>query len=453
MLRKILLLFIGLWLTGCTPDEGSTSQAVVWVQENAIPISTTQPGSSFADLQPLKAIIGEARLVSLGEATHGTHEFFQMKHRLVEFLVEEMGFTELAIEAYWPQADLINDYVHTGRGDIEELIAGLGYWPWRTEEMRNLIEWMRDYNARRGEAPPISFSGFDMQNVKLALNMVVAYFETVAPESADWAWGQYDCYRPYQDYTWQQVSYGQQPAETKAACRQNLQAVHDNLSDHRVAYEGRSSPEAFANALQGARLVLQNEAMAAVTEEGDFMTRERINRRDQAMAENVSWLLDQAGSSAKIILWAHNAHIQTTEWVFRGVSYTPMGVHLREVYAEEMLVFGFSFYTGSFNAYDYDMETGDYNGLKSHPADHPPSDSYEEAFHWAGVPRFFLDLGQITGGASGGNWLLIPHWLRLVGAEYDRDSQPEDNACLLSLPEAFGVLVYIDETTPSMLLP
>jgi erythromycin esterase-like protein len=107
-----------------TSSSSNLSVDIQWLKANAIPFDTTEPNSSFEDLMPLKKIIGDARIVALGEATHGTHEFFQMKHRMLEFLVEEMGFNTFAMEDAWPEANLINDYVHTGKGEPAEILRG-----------------------------------------------------------------------------------------------------------------------------------------------------------------------------------------------------------------------------------------------------------------------------------------------------------------------------------------
>jgi erythromycin esterase len=479
---RICLLLAGLWLAACgaapeledtpasptltlaaTPSTASRSapaggQAVppeigAWLDANALPFDTVQPDAGVADLEPLQGLIGDARVVALGEATHGTHEFFQLKGRLVRFLVEEMGFNVFALEAYWSEANRINDYVQTGQGDPAELLAGLGYWPWNTGEMLDLVEWMREHNAGRGDAPAVGFYGFDMQSARLALDDVVAYLESVDPGAAGRAEAAFDCFRPFQDFTWQQAQYAAQAPETRAACRRDLQSVYDGLLQQQESYAAHSSPEAAADALQAARVILQNEAMAAVTAEGDFMTRERFDARDRAMAENVEWLLAQAGPDAKIILWAHNAHVQTAEWAFRGTRYTPMGVHLRRRYGDGLRVFGFTFYSGSFNAYAYDAASNSYGDLGAHPAGPLPADSHERYLHSGGQPRFFLDLRQVEAGPGVDDWLSASHWLRFVGAEYDSGSPPEDYAFMVRLPDAFDVLVYIEETTPSDLLP
>src|SRR5436305_4848388 len=106
-----------------------------WLRQHAIPLTTVKAGCGFADLQSLKPVIGGARLVALGEATHGTREFFQLKHRMLEFLVTEMGFNVFGIEATMPEAFDINQYVLTGKGDPVKALAALNFWTWDTEEV------------------------------------------------------------------------------------------------------------------------------------------------------------------------------------------------------------------------------------------------------------------------------------------------------------------------------
>ncbi len=141
-----------------------------WIRANAIRLSTTEAGHGFADTQALKTLIGNARIVSLGEATHGTREFFQLKHRMLEFLATEMGFTIFSIEANMPEAYCLNDYVLNGTGDPAELLREMYFWTWNTEEVLEMIRWMRAFNASgRGR---VQFTGFDMQTHTVALYIV-----------------------------------------------------------------------------------------------------------------------------------------------------------------------------------------------------------------------------------------------------------------------------------------
>src|SRR5262245_43295749 len=117
-------------LAGCmsTADTGPRPRELAWLKTHAVPISTTEAGNGFEDLRPLKEFIGDARVVALGECTHGTREVFQMKHRLVEYLASELGFTIFSIEANMPEAYRLNEYVLEGRGDPRKLVAGMYFW-------------------------------------------------------------------------------------------------------------------------------------------------------------------------------------------------------------------------------------------------------------------------------------------------------------------------------------
>ena len=144
-----------------------------WIKANSIPLSTVEAGHGFEDMQPLMKIVGEARIVALGEATHGSREFFQLKHRMLEFLATEMGFTIFSIEANMPESYRLNEYVLTGKGDPKQLLSGLYFWTWNTEEVLAMIEWMREFN-KSGKGR-IEFTGFDMQTPNVAIDTVRAF--------------------------------------------------------------------------------------------------------------------------------------------------------------------------------------------------------------------------------------------------------------------------------------
>jgi erythromycin esterase-like protein len=151
--------------TASPPD-----QAVECITKNAVRLKTPQAGHGFSDMKLLKKIIGNARIVSLGEATHGTREFFQLKHRMLEFLASEMGFTLFSIEANMPEAYRLNDYVLNGNGDPAKLLKGMYFWTWDTQEVLEMICWMREFN-RSGKGR-LEFTSFDMQTPDVAMEIV-----------------------------------------------------------------------------------------------------------------------------------------------------------------------------------------------------------------------------------------------------------------------------------------
>src|SRR5579871_3965553 len=172
VLALIVVLSAGLSISAQAQRQsaGDTDkQVAAWVRSHAVKLDTVEAGHGFADMQPLKDVIGNARIVSLGEATHGTREFFQLKHRMLEFLTSEMGFTVFSIEANMPEAYRLNDYVLTGNGDPAQLLKGMYFWTWDTEEVLDMIRWMRQFNASgKGR---LQFTGFDMQTPTVALQI------------------------------------------------------------------------------------------------------------------------------------------------------------------------------------------------------------------------------------------------------------------------------------------
>ncbi len=395
--------------------EPAASADLLWLKANAIPFETAEPNTPLDDLMPLKGIIGDARIVALGEATHGTHEFFQMKHRMLEFLVEEMGFNTFAMEASWPEANLVNDYVHTGSGEQAELLKGMHFWTWNTQEVLDMIAWMQAYNQDPSHARKISFYGFDIQYGTMARSNVTQYLQEVDPQAAKQVQDDYSCY----------------PGNS-AACQKKLQQVYNWMDQHQADYTAKSSAEKYRLALHSARLAIQSQEFTASNDNGLI--------RDRYMAENVAWILDQAGPDAKIVLWAHNGHVGMSP----DPNFQTMGDHLRQRYGDQMVVFGQLFYQGSFHAYGT-------TNLQTFQVDAPPADSYESFLHQAGLPRFFLDLRSVKPGGAASDWLLAPHPFRQVGSGYHPNVW-ESGFLTAALARTFDVIIYFQDTSPSRTL-
>jgi len=416
--------------TALPPPELDT-----WLHANATPFATTDPTAAVADLAPFRTIIGDARIVALGEDTHGTHEFFAMKHRLLRFLVTQMGFTLFAMEADLPETNRINDYVHGTAGDPAALFKQVNFSIENTQEVLDLIRWMRAYNDQRGSAPAVSFLGFDMQYPHVAMDDVIAYLRTVDPAAADRSSSLYEPFRPYQNAP---GAYAKADADVQAQCRANIGVVYADLAAHKAAYAQASSPQAYAQGLRTARIVMQAEDLAAGMD---------AESRDRYMAENAAWLLEQGGAGAKIVLWAHNAHVGTT----KSSTFRSMGSYLRERYSDEMRVFGFEFGMGLFNAAGYDALNQRYYPVGPQRVPAPPSDSYEAAWQRAGEPRLVIDLRQSEGDSPAEVWVRGPHPYRSVGAVYTY-GKPEEYFSADSLPSAFDAMIYFAQTTASKLL-
>jgi erythromycin esterase-like protein len=154
-------------------DSSTEQQPTDWIRKHAIPLRTVEAGHGFDDMQPLANVVGDARIVALGEATHGTREFFQLKHRMLEFLASQKGFTIFSIEANMPEAYRLNDFVLNGTGDPRQLLKGMYFWTWNTDEVLDMILWMREFN-RSGKGK-LQFTGFDMQKPDVAIQIVQSF--------------------------------------------------------------------------------------------------------------------------------------------------------------------------------------------------------------------------------------------------------------------------------------
>jgi erythromycin esterase-like protein len=175
------LLFVGTLVCLAIPPllAQQNESPVDWVRSHTIRLTTVEAGRGFADLQPLRRVVGDARIVSLGEATHGSREFFQLKHRILEFLASQMGFTIFSIEANMPEAYRLNDYVLNGTGDPAQLLRGMYFWTWDTDEVLTMIQWMRSFNqSAKGR---IQFTGFDMQTPNVAAENVRTFVAKYEP--------------------------------------------------------------------------------------------------------------------------------------------------------------------------------------------------------------------------------------------------------------------------------
>jgi erythromycin esterase len=402
-------------------------EQIDWLKANAVPFATERAGHGFEDLKPLKAAIGGAHIVSLGEATHGTAEFFRMKHRLTEFLASEMGFTVFAIEASTPEAFRLNDYVLHGKGDPKELIRGMYFWTWNTQEVLDMVLWMRAFNeSGKGR---IEFLGFDMQEPKVAAENVRSFVAKSDPgftESLIRAYAKLDSYRKYR----QELAPGEGQPKREAALAEAgkladaASGVVAHLEKDRDRLVRGSNAEAVDWAIHNARIVVQ--AVTLLTAPGDH--------RDRCMAENVDWILAHRPPGTKVVLWAHNGHVSKRPGA--------MGGFLSRRHGAEMVVVGFTFHEGRYTA----VAPG--TGLKANDAGPSEPGSIEWAFHQSGLPRAILDLRKVDKDSSASGWLAEPIGHRSIGA-----LAMGNGFATYDLPENYDLLIFFDQTTASLLLP
>lgn len=410
-----------------SPPGPAPREVVDWIRSNAIPLRTVEAGHGFSDMEPLAAVVGKARVVSLGEATHGTREFFQLKHRMLEFLVARMGFTVFGIEATMPEGFDVNDYVLTGRGDPAKALSGLYFWTWDTKEVLDLIRWMRAWNADPAHQKKVKFYGFDMQFAPRAVKKTIEYLRKVDPAEAARV-----------DETLAPIAnpfvsqrLGRSPAAQRAPIDSTVAQLLNRFDERRAEYQGRSSPGAWALARQHARILSQ--WMAMIGPDGGAV-------RDRAMAENIRWILDQEGPDSKMVVWAHNAHVSTAE---PGAAANGMGSYLRAALGREMVVFGFSFDRGGFQAIDGGRPGG---GLRSFEVGPAPEGCLDQTLALAGLKTAAIDLRRVPDKGPVAEWFSRRHKTRSIGATF-ADSLAGQYYGSIVAPRHFDAILFIDATT------
>lgn len=417
------------------PPTDPGERDLAWLRQNAVPLRTDAPGGDASDLAPLRGIVGSARVVGMGEATHGTREFFRTKHRVLEYLVREMGFNTFAIEATWAESERINDYVHGGPGDPAKLLSAQKFWTTNSQEVLDMIEWMRRHNQDPRGAPRVSFHGIDMKFVRVTMDDVEAFFSRVDPGALPAVRAHYACFRQYEDPVTgpPPLVYTEASAAQKESCRSGIVAVHALLGAARDRYVRASSAAGYERALRAARIVVQHEEVL-LSGGGDV--------RDRYLAENAAWVLEQAGPGARMVVWAHNGHV-----VDAGRT---MGALLRQRFGADYLAVGFSFDHGSFNAVIFPIIGP---SLRSATVDPAHKGTYEYEFQRLGEPRFLLDLRPLRASPpASAAWLKGPLSIRSIGAAFS----PGALAAYFTtrqLPESYDVVIHFSETTASTLLP
>ncbi len=399
--------------------------ARLWIQDHAIPLETAEAGHGFADFAPLRELVGDARIVALGEATHGTREFFQLKHRMLEFLVSELGFDVFAIEATLPEAMDVNRYVLTGEGDPARALAGMYFWIYDTEEVLELIRWMRRYNADPQHPRKVKFYGVDMQYTPRAALVTLDYLHRVDAAEAAAADSVLD---PLADpFLARHVrQWTAERRQTVLASIRKLAAVFEERCEE---YVTRSSLAEWN--LVRRHLHVLEQAMAMRTGAG---------ARDSAMAANLAWILEREGPASKAALWAHNAHVATHPGTAAW--------QLRQWFGEALRVFGFTFDRGEFRARD---AGGDFR-VRPFRVEPAPAGSLDGQLAAAGLSLAALDLREVPETGPVARWFGAAPLTRAIGAGYG-GQDPEQYFGRVPVTDLFDAVFFVRETSAARATP
>jgi protein-L-isoaspartate(D-aspartate) O-methyltransferase len=382
----------------------------------------------------------DRRVVLLGEASHGTSEFYRARAAITRHLIREHGFTIVTVEADWPDAAVVDRYVRLRPGPdrAEPPFQRFPTWMWRNTDIADLIGWMREHNETLPDlSARTGFYGLDIYNMSGSIAAVLEYLDRTDPEAAAVARERYGCLTPWQKNP---ATYGR--AVLRASYAKCEQAVIDQcreLLQRRLDYVGQDG-ESFLDAAQNARLIASAERYYRIMYYGGP---ESWNLRDTHMFETLEHLLEAKGPQSKAIVWAHNSHIGDARHTDMGVvrEQLNIGQLCRERFGDEAVLIGFGTHTGTVAA------ASDWGGDMEVKRVRPSQrDSYERLCHDAGVPRFLLDLRPGQNEALRRR-LLEPRLERFIGVIYRPDTELLSHYSDASLPQQFDAYVWFDETS------
>lgn len=391
-----------------------------------------------ADIDPIVARASGSKVVLIGEATHGTSEFYRMRAKITQRLIERHGYRAVAIEGDWPDAARIDHYVRRRDVPAAEWAAFARFptWMWRNEETKAFVDWLHDHNSARAGEDRTAFYGLDLYSMYTSIREVVAYLEDFDPDLAQIARQRYGCLSPWEA---DPISYGQASAFRKfRSCERDVAHMLTELLAKRQQLEERD-PERFFDAAQNAELVNAAEEYYRTMYYG---SRSSWNLRDTHMFQTLRRILDHRGPSAKAVVWAHNSHIgdaSATEMGSRGE--INIGHLCRKEFGADAYLIGFGTYDGTVMAASNWDGPGEPKRVR--PA-HPQS--FERLFHMTNAPGLFMPLKN-AGDDDLETALRAPRLQRAIGVVYRPETELASHYFEARLSDQFDEYIWVDRTS------
>ncbi len=379
------------------------------------PISGASPELNNDDLLPL-SYLGNSRIVGLGEATHGTKEFFQLKHRIFKYLVQNHNFKVFGFESDFGESIYFDRYVTKGEGNLTDLMkTKMHFWTWRTYEVMELLYWMKTYNDGKSEEDKIHYIGFDCQFMTYQPDLLLDYFSKVKPEFIDEIDPTLNMIKAMNNTSFPALYayYRNIDRIRKREISDSLTSVLTRLTDIESELISKSSDWEYQYIRQLVRNMQQTNDVIFASTHNDY----RVNYRDKYMAENSIWLSNLFGGNTKIAIWAHNGHVSNDANYMRGGG--SMGSFLKGEIDDQYQIVGFSFSKGSFYSFTH-LAPGEFGGLDVQTINTDPlEDSLNDIFFNAKLDNFILRLADIPTESELGSWFSTPRLFMLIGSAFD----------------------------------
>ena len=446
-----------------TTDEQHELELPASVREGlrgaTVSLATTDPRSE-SDLEPVADRLAEATVIGLGESTHGTREFFTLKHRIIRHLVVEHGVRAVALQTNLPETMALHDYVVHGQGDPRAALTSVHTGCWHVESVRSLVEWLRVLNAGRPVADRVALYGFAGHSTHDAVGGLRDHFDAVDADFLDSIAADLAVVDDGNELLREDdLTAVGTVDEWTAVTERVVQTLRNHLDGHRAAHVSATSDRAWARARRYVAVIEQTltKTRALDAFEGDARnayTRAQYLRRirenglpGRTMADNVAWIRDRADADT-VVLWAHDAHVNRVSFTFPGVdaSAPSLGRCLAEQHGDDYLAVGFSFGRGQFRAIR-EHDNGAFEpGAVSIAA--PVPGTLDAALNSLDEPQAFVDLRAASEDERTADWLSEPRPQFRTGGTYDADA-PADQLVEYVCTDALDGLCFVAETTPA----
>jgi erythromycin esterase len=391
-------------------------------------------------LDALSPFLKDKQIIGVGEASHGTSEFYKMRQRLFQYGVANWGLKVLALEVQFGAATFLDDYIRTGQGNLTQILKGTGYWIYTTQEFAALMEWMKDYNVGKSKAERLKIYGFDAQaqGAVNSVNWLQAYFTSSAPSFVT----AFNEATAFISEGYPEFAQFSTPEEMMAAAPEisqqyqgRINEVITYLVDNQAALTSQSGDATYRLALHHARVLLLAMTQVGMT---DFDA--AIEYRDNYMAQNVKWISEYE-NNGKVMALAHNAHIQYAQTAgIKKQDIKWMGYNLLNLYGNRYYAVGFTFNEGGFRASAADGTIQSFT-LNPYPG------SLTAAFSAQKKPLFFMDIASLSQNATIKCVLDRDYFFYNAEAGYD-DNEAHAGG-IYNLTESYGGVIYVDKTTPT----
>jgi erythromycin esterase-like protein len=415
-------------------SDANISEAVGILREQGETLPPIADGQAFGEMFDRFA---DAKVVLLGEASHGTSEFYRARAAITRRLIEEHGFTIVAVEADWPDAARIDAYVrHRSIPETDDdAFERFPTWMWRNEEVADFVNWMREHNRDLPEDSRAEFRGLDVYSLNTSIQAVLGYLDEVDPEAAQEARGRYGCLSPWQS---DPAQYGRAVLTgRKRSCDEVLLKQLQQILDRRLEYLQADGGEAFFDAVQNAKIVHAAAHYYRIMYEG---ATESWNLRDRHMFDTLQSLLARR-DNAKAVVWAHNSHIGNAAATAMGwQGEFNIGELCRTAYRDAAVLIGFGTDRGTVAAAsDWDGPMEVKTVLPARP------DSHERVFRETGLGCFLTDWRQ-NAQLDLKEALSRPRLERAIGVIYRPETELYSHYFEAVMADQFDAFVWFDET-------